>query len=198
MPTKPVFNSDIDRALYELEGLNRFMGGTTPQPLLDLIQRSREIIDAYSDSSAEEKEAITTAMVLSFGAPFIFDDTTRFSTEYKPLVAPLIEDLMNGKVHENPLLAQIELALSTASAEDGLAHADEVVEVNKSEGRSAGDVRQMIRDAFTLRTDNIYASCPRLVAAEAKALEALDAELQKYDTPGLSAPGIKPPKGPRF
>ena len=102
-----------ERAFAELEGLVNFLGGQgLHSNLMALAKRGHEIIDQCIDRPVEEKEALKALLVLQFGSPFIFDDTTRFATEYGPETAAMVDDFVCARETQNSIQMSLVLAVS--------------------------------------------------------------------------------------
>lgn len=102
-------------AFAELEGLANFMGSGLNSNLIALAKRGHEIIDQCIDRPAAEKEALKALLVLQFGAPYLFDDTTRFATEYGSETAAMVDDFVCARETQNSI--QMALVLATAMIE---------------------------------------------------------------------------------
>lgn len=102
----------VEKAFQELEGLNRFMGGTTPPMMITLAQGAHQAIDDYIDRPESDKECLKTMAVIQFGSPFLFDDMSRYDKLYSPQLSQIAFDYMRGNRTQD--VAQVTLALAVA------------------------------------------------------------------------------------
>lgn len=101
-----------ETAFQELEGLNRFLGGTTPQLMIDIAKGAHDAIDNYIDRPEADKECLKAMAVIQFGSPFLFDDMTRYSKLYSPQLSDLAFDYMRGNHTQD--VVQIAMALAVS------------------------------------------------------------------------------------
>lgn len=112
------------KAFQEVEGLFKFLGGTTPQFLFDLTKNAHAAIDTYIDRSEEDKDCLKALTVIELGhdiagGVFLFDDMARYSTLYSPQFSAMAFDLMRG--NNTQYTVQADMALTFASLQQQLA-----------------------------------------------------------------------------
>lgn len=105
-----------ETAFQELEGLNRFMGGTTPQLMIDIAKGAHDAIDKYIDRPEADKECLKAMAVIQFGSPILFDDMTRYSKLYSPQLSDMAFDYMRGNQTQD--VVQIAMALAFSILEN--------------------------------------------------------------------------------
>jgi len=83
-------------ALEEQRGIYAFLEvDPLPVALVEAQNRALDIVDAHAPASSfAEKEALLVGVVLLHSTPFVFDDTTRFETDYSPEVLSLVQDFL--------------------------------------------------------------------------------------------------------
>lgn len=175
--TNEARGSLVQKAFAELEGLNSFLGGSTSPHTIKLAEKAHALIDAYLDRTDGEKEELKAFAVLKMGAPFMFDDTTRFKTEYSQNVSDMVDALLEGQKTEN--LAQVDMALTAALIEvtrDYLKTPEGIQEFLQSKP-SAADMEAAYERFTAMRQGLEYASAPRLRAYEQKMYETYMKEI---------------------
>ena len=179
-----------ERAFEELEGLNRFLGGTTSPELVRIAKRGHEIIDQYIDRPEEEKDALKALLVLQFGAPFMFDDTRRFAPDYGPQTAAMVEELLKGGDTAN--IAQMGVALAVALTETTLAQMkDPALRAQMFAGQDVNDIiAQMEGGVAEIQKHCDMAGAPRLTALMKRCVDETLAEIRMV----AAQPGVKPPQ----
>lgn len=167
----------VDKAREELEALHRFMCSTTPDAQINLIERAHRIIDIYSDRPASVKNELKAVVVLAHGAPFMFDDITRFKSRYNAHVDSMVQALVEGNLTED--VAQIEMAMSAAEVETEIVNLKnpEHRELMKKEILPPDQMEDMLQEYNTNRKQSAYQSAPGLLGHEEAVMKALYRDL---------------------
>lgn len=151
----------VPKAFEELEGLHKFMMSTTPSEILNIAKGAHKIIDTYADGSQKKKEELKAVLVLALGAPFMFDDITRFKTRYNSNVSTMVEDLVSGKMTAD--LAQISMALNAAQAK--ITYSDkERFEHRLEDGETLESWTKKYEEVRDMFVAPVFSSAPRLKA----------------------------------
>ncbi len=178
----------VPKAYQELEGLYKFLGGTTPPQLKAVAQRSGEVIDQYVDRPAKEKEELKTVAILSLGYPYLFDDTTRFKDEFNQDVSDMVQDLVSGKLTNDT--AQISMALSVTDAEMTIEELKkpEVMSQYLTQPMTPEELTAAREKYKTMRAEPEFHSAPRLYDYESKVVNDLLTTLEQAKPVASAAP----------
>mgnify|MGYP001571447437 FL=1 len=178
----------VDKAFEELEGLHRFMCSTTPAAQINLIKRAHQIIDVYVDRPASVKNELKAVVVLAHGAPFMFDDITRFKSRYNAHVSDMVQALVEGNLTED--MAQIEMVMIAAEAEAEAANLKnpELRERIKEEVFPPEQMADMLQQYTNNRMKSVYQSASELLGHETMVVNALYSGLKQLREEKLPGP----------
>lgn len=168
----------VQKAFEELEGLHRFMMTTTPPMLITIAAKAHEVIDKFVDRPQEEKEELKAFTVLHLGAPYMFDDTTRFKAEYSQNVSDMVDAFIEQRITDD--MAQVQMAMSAAFMEVTIDHlrTPEGMQQFLEDRPSAGEMAAADGQFAAMREGLEYSSAARLRAYEQKMYDTYKKEIE--------------------
>jgi hypothetical protein len=183
----------VKKALEEQEQLAGFPGGDVPDLFRQMVEAYAETAEAYLDDMHEDKEAVMVGCVLLSGSPYMFDDVSRFGTDYSPQVAHMADLLLNfddDTVRDNASVQQMLAVL-------GICHNQAVIDMINKDEDLPQDLDVAITKADLWQPQHfplLEQTAPRLYAAFEKKCDQL---LAAIDARAMRQGGA-PFKGPRF
>ena len=181
----------LQRIFDEQDGLFRFLESETPAPLKEMQLRIVGLLEETISRPAAEKEALMVATVIALAPPYLLDDTTRFSEEYSPEIASVINEMLRAQP-QAPLpkdFAQVTAAMGTVMMQD--------IALGIKDGSMAASAEQIAQSFREAEADEPFVfqnlDAPQLKAAFDAAKAEVAAALAATAAP-KAAPAAKKPR----